>query len=112
MAAERRTTTFSLSSPPPPPSDSRQATAFRKLLTSISAHLQPDEIATCSFLHNLPKEPSSSALGTLRRLMQAGVFSHTNVAPLEQLLRDIGRHDLVHEQMEAFKQEYPQDAGD
>ena len=80
----------------------RRKSVFRKLITSVSEHLQPEEVAKCSFICNLPKDRSSSALHTLEYLMQAGEFSHCNVEPLVKLLKDINRHDLVNELVEPY----------
>ena len=86
----------------------RRQSVFRKLITEISEHLLPGEVTKCSFIHNLPKERSSSALDTLESLMQGGTFSHSNVEPLVKLLKDINRHDLVNEQVESFRREFPE----
>ena len=40
--------------------------------------------------------------------MQGGTFSHSNVEPLVKLLKDINRHDLVNEQVESFRREFPE----
>ena len=90
-----------------PLSTGRRKAAFRKLITEISEHLLAGEVTKCSFIHNLPKERSSSALDTLEYLLQNGAFSHSNVEPLVKLLKDINRHDLVNEQVESFCREFP-----
>ena len=71
--------------------------SFRKLVTTISEHLVPEEVARCAFLHTLPKARCSTALDVLNCLIQNGLFSRENVEPLAKLLRDINRHDLVDE---------------
>ena len=93
------------------PLERRQA-AFRKLLTTLSEHLQPEEVGKCSFLWKVPRERSSTALETLEYLLQVGAFSHSNVEPLVKLLKDIGRHDLVNEQVESYRQECLEERGE
>ena len=83
----------------------RRKSVFRKLITDISEHLLPGEVAKCMFLRKVPKERAASALQTLDYLMQGGEFSHSNVEPLTKLLQDINRHDLVNELVQPFLKE-------
>ena len=83
----------------------RRQAAFRKLITTISEHLLPNEVQKCAFMRQVPRERSATALETLEYLLQNGAFSHSNVEPLVDLLRDIKRHDL-NELIESFLQEY------
>lgn len=68
---------------------------FRKLITTISECLTPDDLAACCFLQELPKDRTFTALEALDCLMQRDFFSHSNVKPLIGLMRDIKRKDLV-----------------
>ena len=86
--------------------DNRHA-AFRKLITDISEHLRPDDVTKCTFIRGLPKDRSLSALDTLSYLMQVGAFSHENVEPLVNLLKDVKRHDLIHDLVSPYRAEHP-----
>ena len=86
--------------------ESRQST-FRKLISEVSEHLRPDEVAKCSFIHRLPPDKNLSALETLSYLMQTGAFSHSNVDPLVKLLKDVKRHDLVTELVDPYRDLHP-----
>ena len=86
--------------------DNRHA-AFRKLITDISEHLRPEDVTKCTFIRGLPKDRSLSALDTLSYLMQVGTFSHKNVEPLVDLLKDVKRHDLVHDLVGPYRAEHP-----
>lgn len=89
----------------------RRQPAFRRLITTISEQLQPEEVAKCAFIGKVPRERSSTALDTLVYLLQVGTFSHSNVEPLIKLLQDISRHDLVNDQVDSFLKEHPPDDG-
>ena len=92
-------------------SEGRHA-VFRKLISDLSQHLQPDEVTRCSFLHNLPKDRTTSALEALEYLMRSGTFSHNNVDPLVELLKDINRHDLVNSFVEPYLNENTNEDGE
>jgi hypothetical protein len=47
-----------------------------------------------------------NALDILWKLEKQGEFAHNNVGPLESLLRDIDRCDLVTKHIEPYKQKY------
>lgn len=78
-------------------SSEKLQTAFRKLLSDLSERLRPEEVKRISFLCNLPEERSSKALDTLKYLMEVGTFSHENVKPLSDILKNVNRHDLVND---------------
>lgn len=81
--------------------------AFRKLISDLSEHLRPEEVGRCSFLRVLPPDRTQTALDTLSYLMKIGEFSHNNVEPLVNLLKDVKRHDLVNTLVEPYKKEHP-----
>ena len=81
--------------------------AFRKLLSDISAHLRPEEVSRIVFIHKLPAERTPMALDTLRYLMEIGAFSHANVNPLVDLLKNVNRHDLVSDLVDPYTEEHP-----
>ena len=91
----------------PPAFPERRQSAFRKLITKLSEHLQPEDVKKCAFIRTLPKDRTPTALGTLEYLMQVGEFSYTNVEPLIDLLKDVDRHDLVSDLVEPYKNEHP-----
>ena len=85
--------------------ESRQS-AFRKLISDISEHLSPEEVAKFSFIQSIP-ERNVSALTALEYLMRKGEFSHDNPEPLAALLKDIKRHDLVTSLVDSYKETFP-----
>ena len=89
----------------------RRQTEFRKLVTAISEHLLPKEVARCCFVRMLPSEKFGTALLVLEHLMRSGQISHWQVEPLAELLRDISRHDLVNELVEPFRRDFPDTQG-
>ena len=81
-------------------------TAFRKLLSNLSEHLRPEDVSKIVFYRNLPEDRTSKALDTLRYLMETGAFSHANVKPLIDLLKNINRHDLVSDHVDPYMEEH------
>ena len=65
----------------------------------ISELLTADSAMALAYIHDLPIPPLGSAphrpLDVLMELEKRGVFSHENVAPLIDLLRDIRRLDII-----------------
>lgn len=88
-------------------SPERRQDAFRKLISDLSEHLRPEEVERIVFLRKLPKDRTSTALNTLRYLIEVGTFSHAKVEPLMDLLKSVNRHDLVSDLVEPFTEEYP-----
>ena len=87
---------------------------YRRLIHDLSKKLSHDNVQSISFLRRpsadccdhpacahiaaaVHPHPTNRGLEVLERLWQNGVFSETNLEPLIQLLRDIGRHDLADE---------------
>ena len=85
--------------------DNRYA-AFRKLISDIAEHLQPEDVTKCAFIRGIPKDRSHTALDMLTYLVQVGAFSHENVGPLVDLLKDLKRHDLIHDLVTPYKAEH------
>lgn len=91
-------------------SGNRRRISFRSLIMDISLELTSENTKGLLFLAGLSScAPSSgqcengrccphatgSALDSLQRLKEKGVYSETNLQGLVNLLQEVGRHDLA-----------------
>ena len=84
----------------PPPQDPREAAedSFRTLVVNISEELEKKDVEKIRYLYKRDLgagRQKLSALKSLDRLEEKGVFSFYCVLPLKQLLRNVHRLDLV-----------------
>ena len=84
----------------------RETMLFRKLLVDLSEQLCQQDLLSICFLCSIPHRTQTS-LDIFNYLIDRGEFSHTNVEPLVNLLKDVKRHDLVHNLVEPYKKEHP-----
>ena len=68
---------------------------FRLFIVDISTKLTQNDVELISYIQNVPREYSSTAIGTLNYLRQIGLFSHTDMEPLAQLFISVQRRDIV-----------------
>ena len=84
----------------PPPQDPREAAedSFRTLVVNISEELEKKDVEKIRYLYKRDLgagRQKLSALESLDRLEEKGIFSFYCVLPLKQLLRNVHRLDLV-----------------
>ena len=88
--------------------------AYLRMLHGISIELSPSNVRSIVFLTDLASQelPQSgeghrSGLEVLQLLWRRGHFSETRLQPLEGLLKEIVRNDLLGKHLEEFKEKYP-----
>ena len=85
---------------------------FKRVVKNIADHINDISKLTfmCDVEHTGPKENKLTALEILWKQVQKGRFAHDNVSPLESLLKDIDRCDLVSKYVVPYKQKYGEHA--
>ena len=80
---------------------------FKQLLHKIATRLGEADVRSLVFNQDLPGE-LKDALGVdvLQKLEREGLFSDRNIHPLAELLRAIGRHDLVNNYVQEYIQKF------
>ena len=77
---------------------------FKLMISKVSSSLRQVDVDRIRYLSLLTDQDTEmSALKLLEILEQKGVYSHTNIKPLEDLLRNAERCDLVSEYIEPYK---------
>ena len=78
------------------------AIEYRRLITSIAAHLSAEEVERIAFIRlsdvdasPCTVEEKTSALHTLAALERQGEFSLQNIDGLMGIVKDVNRHDLI-----------------
>ena len=76
--------------------DDRRRKEFRSLVSDIAEHLDEKNVKDIAWHKELPSSLNDKpALDVLEHLYKHGKFSEIKVGPLEQLLKDIHREDLI-----------------
>ena len=79
---------------------------FKLMISKVSSSLRQVDVDRIRYVFtiSLPTDQDTelSALKLLEILEQKGVYSHTNIKPLEDLLRNAERCDLVSEYIEPY----------
>ena len=90
-----------------------QTIEYRRLVSSVAAHLSPEEVERIAFIRltglestkhdaSEPMEPNASAISILATLERQGVFSARNIDGLMEIAKDVNRHDLMRK-IETYK---------
>ena len=79
---------------------------YKRLITNVAEGLERDNIRTIRSTEDLQTDPQAAALDVLEDLERKGKFSCYNIGPLETLLEDIKRCDLVTKYIEVYKKQY------
>ena len=89
-------------------------TDFKRLVKNVANDLHSKDLPKLTYMcdeHQTScKGEGLPALDVLRKQQQKGRFAHDNIEPLESLLEDIDRHDLVKKYTEPYKRKYGEHA--
>ena len=80
--------------------------AYMLLITSVADDLHDEDVSKIVFVQDLPQNQSWKALDVMQCLEKRGKFSCYEIEPLEQLLRDANRCDLVMKYVTEYKRLY------
>ena len=85
---------------------------FKRVVKNIADDI--NDLSKLTFMCDVDRSNAKgdklTALDVLRKQVQKGTFAQDNVAPLERLLKDIDRCDLVSKHIEPYKQTYGEHA--
>ena len=68
---------------------------FKRMVHSIANRLSEEDCRMIKFIEILPNFGETSALQVLDLLERRGIFSQDNIEPLETLMKDIDRTDII-----------------
>lgn len=80
--------------------------AYKLLITSVADDLHDEDVSKIVFVQDLPQNQSWKALDVMQCLEKRGKFSCYEIEPLEQLLKDANRCDLVTKYVTEYKRLY------
>ena len=93
-------------SPDPTTLGDRCRKAWKRVITTVAGRLTVEDVANLRYTTDLPRSSETTAVDVLSQLERRGRFSFSRTAPLEELLREVNRHDLVVNCVEAFRREH------
>ena len=86
---------------------SSKQTMFRSLLNAVASKLTPENVESLIFIYTEQSGRDArerpSALEIFRSLEHRGVFSADRLEPLEAMLTDLKRNDIVNTDVSEFK---------
>ena len=89
---------------------------YKLMIKNIAENItNPDDLSKLTYMcdiSNTGSERDTPVLDIFRKLERKGKFAHDNVRPLEDLLTNIDRYDLVTKHIEPYKQKYGRFAGE
>ena len=80
--------------------------SFHTMLHNISQQLSDLTVAALAYINNVHetgKGEAMSAVSLLQVLVRRGEFSPSNVQPLGRMLKEINRHDIIHEDVHKYE---------
>ena len=80
--------------------------AYKLLITNVAGDLHADDVTTILFMEDLPQDQTWKALQVLHFLEKRGRFSCYDIEPLETLLRESNRCDLITKYVTEYKRQY------
>ena len=80
--------------------------SYKLLITSVADDLHDEDVSKIVFVQDLPRSQSWTALHVMQCLEKRGKFSCYKIEPLEELLRDANRCDLVTKYVTEYKRLY------
>lgn len=90
-------------------SKTEESDDFRRLLVQLADELEDAEDDIPQKIRFLYKnklgrgKSKLSTLGMLERLEEKGVFSADDLEPLEELMKNVGRHDLINDYVKPYR---------
>ena len=79
---------------------------FKRMVHNVASQLSEDQLKEVRYLKSIKSD--DKALQVLESLEQRGEFSFSNVGPLEQLMREIPRVDLIQDHIGPYREKYRQ----
>ena len=86
---------------------------YKRLIVKLGDALNDDESkGKIRYLHKdklggaCGEDTKASALDLLKKLEEKGLFSARNISPLESLLKDVDRCDLIESHLEPYRRKY------
>lgn len=80
--------------------------AYKLLITNVAEDLHADDVSTIMFVEDLPQDGTWKPLQVLHFLEKRGRFSCYHIEPLETLLKESNRCDLVNKYVTEYKRQY------